>query len=90
MRMKHPQSPCVLCVRACVLCWEDFFRGQEVNEVALAGLDHCVVCTAAQDQVHVRHYHIGFQRSGSKVRASRKVVMSGEIDLRGFISDKHL
>lgn len=39
-----------------------------MNEVALAGLDHCMVCTAAQDKVYVRHYHIGFQRSGSKVR----------------------
>ena len=46
---------------------EDFFRGQVVNEITLAGLDHCIVCTAAQDKVHVRHYHIGFQRSGSKV-----------------------
>ncbi len=36
--------------------------------MALAGLDHCVVCTAAADKVLVRHYHIGFQRSGSKVR----------------------
>lgn len=46
---------------------EDFFRGQVVNEVALAGLDHCMVCTAAADKVYLRHYHIGFQRSGSKV-----------------------
>lgn len=36
--------------------------------MALAGLDHCIVCTAAADKVLVRHYHIGFQRSGSKVR----------------------
>lgn len=46
---------------------EDFFRGQVVNEVALAGLDHCMVCTAAAGKVYLRHYHIGFQRSGSKV-----------------------
>lgn len=38
-----------------------------MDEVALAGLDHCIVCTAAQDKVHLRHYHVGFRRSGSKV-----------------------
>ncbi|CAM9610622.1 unnamed protein product [Ectocarpus sp. 6 AP-2014] len=60
----------------------DFFRGQVVNEVALAGLDHCVVCTAAQDKVYVRHYHIGFQRSGSKIPAVDLKEMGPSLDLQ--------
>lgn len=43
-----------------------------MNEVALAGLDHCMVCTAAEDKVHLRHYHIAFKRSGSKVSKCRR------------------
>lgn len=38
-----------------------------MDQIALAGLDHCMVCTAAQDKVFLRHYHIGFRRSGSKI-----------------------
>ena len=39
-----------------------------MDNVALAGMDHCMVCTAAQDKVFLRHYHVGFKRSGSKVK----------------------
>ncbi|CAM9501752.1 unnamed protein product [Choristocarpus tenellus] len=45
----------------------DFFRGEVVGQIALAGLDHCMVCTTVGDNVLLRHYHIGFKRSGSKV-----------------------
>ncbi|CAN0365510.1 unnamed protein product, partial [Laminaria digitata] len=59
----------------------DFFRGQVVNAITLAGLDHCIVCTAAQDKVHVRHYHIGFQRSGSKIPNVGLKEMGPSLDL---------
>eukprot|EP00752_Nemacystus_decipiens_P018075 g16207.t1 len=59
----------------------DFFRGQVVNEVALAGLDHCMVCTAAADKVYLRHYHIGFQRSVSKIPNVGLKEMGPSLDL---------
>ena len=39
-----------------------------MDDVALEGMDHCMVCTAAQDKVFLRHCHVGFKRSGSKVK----------------------
>ena len=46
----------------------DFFRGQDVPQIALAGLDHVVVCTALKGKVYIRHYTTAFKRSGTKVQ----------------------
>jgi ribosome production factor 2 len=45
----------------------DFFKGQEVDQICLAGLDHVIVCTAAQGKVHFRVHSIGFKKSGTKI-----------------------
>jgi len=45
----------------------DFFRGDEVDSVALPGLDHVMACTAVGGKVYLRHYHIAFKKSGGKI-----------------------
>lgn len=53
----------------CVLSYfpTDYFRGKEVSEYNLAGLDRVVVCTAHNSKLHFRHYAIMLKQSGSKV-----------------------
>lgn len=46
----------------------DFFRGEEVSDVALASLDHAIVATAANDRILLRVYNIAFRKSGTRVR----------------------
>ncbi|KAG5190971.1 brix domain-containing 1 [Tribonema minus] len=46
----------------------DFFRGDVVDSVSLAGLDHVMVVTAVEGgPILLRHYLIAFKRSGTKV-----------------------
>ncbi len=45
----------------------DFFRGDVVPKINLAGLDRVVVCTAGSDSVYFRHYAVRFKRSGTKI-----------------------
>lgn len=45
----------------------DFFRGTEVDQICLAGLDHVIVCTAAQEKVYLRVHTIDYKKSGAKV-----------------------
>lgn len=44
----------------------DFFRGDVLDKINLAGLDRVIVCTAVKDKIHFRHYGIGLKKSGSK------------------------
>lgn len=46
----------------------DFFRGEEVSDVALASLDHAIVVSAVEDRILVRAYTIAFRKSGTRVR----------------------
>jgi len=45
----------------------DYFRGEVVPKINLAGLDHVIVCTASGQKVWFRHYGILLKKSGSKV-----------------------
>ncbi len=46
----------------------DFFRGQVLSKVNLAGLDHVIVLTVtAPDTIYFRHYAITLKKSGTKV-----------------------
>jgi len=46
----------------------DFFRGQVLQKVNLAGLDHVIVLTAvSSDMIYFRHYAVTLKKSGTKV-----------------------
>lgn len=45
----------------------DFFRGQVVDSINLAGLDRVFVCVAAAGKVHIRHCAIRLKKSGTRV-----------------------
>jgi ribosome production factor 2 len=46
----------------------DFFRGEVVDKINLAGLDHVVFLSAGPDNIiRFRHYFIRFKKSGTKV-----------------------
>lgn len=45
----------------------DYFRGDVVEKINLAGLDRVIVCTATKSCVHFRHYAVQFMRSGTKI-----------------------
>jgi len=44
----------------------DFFRGTEVKAINLAGLDHVMICACVDNKIYLRHYSIGFKKSGTK------------------------
>ncbi len=46
----------------------DFFRGQEVTQVSLAGLSHVCVCTAVEaEKILMRWYTVAYRKSGTNV-----------------------
>ena len=44
----------------------DFFRGPEVDNVRLAGIEHVLQFTAVDNKVLMRSYRINLQKSGTK------------------------
>lgn len=44
----------------------DYFRGQVLDKINLAGLDRIIVCTAHKSVVYFRHYGIILKAAGSK------------------------
>jgi ribosome production factor 2 len=54
----------------------DFFRGQVLKKVNLAGLDHVIVLTApTPDAIYFRHYAITLKKSGTKVIREFKIII---------------
>ncbi len=50
----------------------DFFRGQQVDQINLQGLDHVIILTANDDKtILFRHYRIKLKKSGTKVSRLR-------------------
>lgn len=47
----------------------DFFRVEDVNNVALAGIDYATVFTAMGESILVRNYHLRYKKSGSRTPA---------------------
>ena len=45
----------------------DFFRGEEITQISLSGVDHVITCTAIGGMIHVRQYMIKLKKSGSKL-----------------------
>lgn len=46
----------------------DFFRGEVMDIINLAALDHVIICTAqGKDKIFFRHYCVRFKKSGGKI-----------------------
>jgi len=45
----------------------DFFRGEVIEKINLAGLDHVYICTVSQNIVYFRHYMIELLKSGTQL-----------------------
>eukprot|EP01112_Ceratiomyxa_fruticulosa_P004024 TRINITY_DN1436_c0_g1_i1.p1 TRINITY_DN1436_c0_g1~~TRINITY_DN1436_c0_g1_i1.p1 ORF type:complete len:326 (+),score=58.36 TRINITY_DN1436_c0_g1_i1:213-1190(+) len=45
----------------------DFFRGELVESINLAGLDHIIVCSSVDEKIYFRRYAINLKKSGTKV-----------------------
>jgi ribosome production factor 2 len=49
----------------------DYFRGEVVDKLNLAGLSNVIVCTARNDKVHFRHYGILLKNPANNSRVPR-------------------
>jgi len=45
----------------------DFFRGEQLDQINLAGVDRVIAITARADKVYFRHYAILLKKSGTKI-----------------------
>ena len=45
----------------------DFFKGRHVEEVDLAAVDHCVVCSINDDKLAIRNYVVAFEKQKASV-----------------------
>jgi len=61
----------------------DFYRGEVIDSITLAGLDHVIVLSATDnaDTILFRHYAIEMKRSGTKVPKVVLVEIGPSIDL---------
>ena len=55
----------------------DLFRGAEVSEISLSGLERVVVCTALDGKCYFRHYTTTFSKSGQSRAPRVGLVPSG-------------
>ncbi|KAL6046798.1 rRNA-binding ribosome biosynthesis protein rpf2 [Balamuthia mandrillaris] len=58
----------------------DFFRGTVYDMVNLAGLDHVIICTAADNKVYFRHYSIVLKRTETKLPRVELVEVGPSMD----------
>eukprot|EP00270_Netrium_digitus_P016299 TRINITY_DN5830_c0_g2_i1.p1 TRINITY_DN5830_c0_g2~~TRINITY_DN5830_c0_g2_i1.p1 ORF type:complete len:333 (-),score=89.96 TRINITY_DN5830_c0_g2_i1:93-1091(-) len=59
----------------------DYFRGQVVTTINLAGLDRVFVCVACGDKVFVRHCAIRLKKSGTKIPRVELIEAGPSLDL---------
>jgi len=60
----------------------DYFRGQVLDKINLAGLDRVVVCTAHKSVVHFRHYGIILKTTGTKYPRVELDLVGPSMDLK--------
>jgi ribosome production factor 2 len=61
----------------------DAFRGVEVRNINLLGLDHVIVCTALDTEtVNVSHYAIEYKPTGEKAPSAELLEMGPFMDLK--------
>jgi ribosome production factor 2 len=60
----------------------DYFRGQVLDKINLAGLDRVVVCTAHKSVVHFRHYGIILKTTGTKYPKVELDLVGPSMDLK--------
>lgn len=61
----------------------DFFRGEQIEKINLAGLSRVIVCTAAPSgTVHFRHYGVIFKKSGTRYPKARLDQAGPAIDFK--------
>ncbi|ORZ40715.1 ribosome production factor 2 [Catenaria anguillulae PL171] len=59
----------------------DFFRGEEVSKVNLAGLEYCISLTHLNGTIHLRVYTVHLKKSGQKLPRIELVEMGPRMDL---------
>jgi len=59
----------------------DFFRGEVVEKLNLAGLDRVIVVTAHKEKVFFRHYGVVMKKSGSKYPKADLQLVGPSMDL---------
>lgn len=60
----------------------DLFRGQQVDNINLKGLDHIFLVAAAEDALHLRHYAIRLKKSGTKIPRAELTEIGPSLDLK--------
>jgi len=60
----------------------DYFRGQVLDKINLAGLDRVVVCTAHKSVVYFRHYGIILKTTGTKYPRVELDMVGPSMDLK--------
>jgi ribosome production factor 2 len=60
----------------------DYFRGQVLDKINLAGLDRVVVCTAHKSVVYFRHYGIILKTTGTKYPRVELDLVGPSMDLK--------
>lgn len=60
----------------------DYFRGQVLDKINLAGLDRIIVCTAHKGIIHFRHYGIVLMATGTKYPRVELDLVGPSMDLK--------
>lgn len=60
----------------------DYFRGQVMDKINLAGLDRVIVCTAHKSVVYFRHYGIVLKSNGTKYPRVELDLVGPSMDLK--------
>ncbi|KNE71322.1 hypothetical protein AMAG_15561 [Allomyces macrogynus ATCC 38327] len=61
--------------------WLDFFQGEKVATINLAGLEYCIAITHLNGTIHLRVYTAHLKKSGQKLPRIELVEMGPRIDL---------
>jgi len=60
----------------------DYFRGEVLSKVNIAGLDRLIVCTAYKEKVYFRHYGVLLKNSGTSTPNVQLELVGPSMDLK--------